>query len=341
MDIAIIKQAFSKVQNLAWLEEIFEKYLGKHWEISQANKELATLSPEEKKIKWQNIQALREQIQNIYDEKKTILQKAFFERAMEDDVVDYSMSYDVQKQGFMHVLQKERRRIEEIASSLGYSIYYGDEVVSKFENFYSVNIPSTHPSTEIHDTFFLHQDDWSWENLVLRTQTSSMQNHILKKFGAPVRVMIPWKVYRNENTDASHDDVFWQLEGIVVDKGISLANLKGSMQQMLSQIFEKEVQLRMRPSFFPFVEPGLEIDAGCPICNQKWCPLCKQTWWIEILGAGMIHPHVLELWGIDPSIYSGFAFGFGITRIVAIKYGIKDIRYFTSGDLKFLQSVWS
>lgn len=339
MDIATIQQEFSRVHDIASLEWVYEKYLGKQWEISQANKELAKLSPEEKKVRWQEIQAVRQQIQEFYDQRKNILQAQAYEQAMENDLVDFSMSYDGQDLGYMHVLSKERRRIEEIVAGLGYTVYYGNDVVTKYENFYSVNIPATHPATEMHDTFFLHQDDWQGDNLVLRTQTSAMQNHILKEYGAPVRVVIPGKVYRNENIDASHDTVFWQLEGVVVDKWISLANLKDSMQQILTGIFEKEIVLRMRPSFFPFVEPWLEIDAGCPICDQKGCSLCKQTGWIEILGAGMIHPHVLEEGGIDPNEYSGFAFGFGINRIVAIKYGIKDIRYFTNGDLRFLQSV--
>ena len=339
MDLENIKKQFDEIQDMDSLSALYDSYLWKQWVVSLANKELATLSGEEKKARGQQIQADRQYIQELYDQKKWELQTGYYDEIMKKDTVDFSMSYDKQDIGYMHILQKERRKIEEITMSLGYTVFYGSDVVTKYENFHSVNIPSTHPATEMHDTYFLDQlDDWG-DNMVLRTQTSAMQNFVLKKFGVPSRIVIPGKVYRNENVDASHDTVFWQLEWVVVDKWLSLANLKDSMQQILTGIFEKEVKLRMRPSFFPFVEPGLEIDAGCPICDQKWCSLCKQTGWIEILGAGMIHPNVLKEADIDPEVYSGFAFGFGINRIVAIKYWVKDIRYFTNGDLRFLQSI--
>jgi phenylalanyl-tRNA synthetase alpha chain len=340
MDSAAIKQAFEKVETMEALDALYDSYCGKQWEITQANKSMATLSPEEKKTKWQELQAIRQEIVGLYEAKKITFQKDLFEKMMQDDIVDYSIEKPREWQWFMHVLHTERRRIEKLFMSMGFNIYYGDDVVTKYENFYSVNIPATHPATEMHDTLFLHQlDEWG-ENLILRTHTSAMQNRLMKQFGAPLRVVIPWKVYRNENLDASHDMVFWQLEGIVIDKGISIAHFKDLMTKILSAIFEKEAKMRMRPAFFPFVEPWFEIDAGCPICDQKWCSLCKQTWWIELLGAGMIHPHVLKEWGIDPEEYTGFAFGVWINRLVAIKYGIKDIRYFTNWDLKFLQSVW-
>ncbi len=339
MDSTAIKQAFEKVETMEALDALYDSYCGKQWEITQANKSMATLSPEEKRTKWQELQAIRQEIVGLYEAKKTTFQKDLFEKIMQDDIVDYSIEKPREGKGFMHVLHTERRRIEQLFMSMGFNIYYGDDVVTKYENFYSVNIPSTHPATEMHDTLFLHQlDEWG-ENLILRTHTSAMQNRLMKEFGAPLRVVIPGKVYRNENLDASHDMVFWQLEGMVIDKGISIAHFKDLMTKILSAIFEKEAKMRMRPAFFPFVEPGFEIDAGCPICDQKGCSLCKQTGWIELLGAGMIHPNVLQQGWVDPQEYTGFAFGVGINRLVAIKYGIKDIRYFTNGDLKFLQSV--
>lgn len=339
MELQSIQQAFDQVNTLDLLETVFDSYCWKQWTITQANKAMATLSPEEKKIKWQELQALRQSVIQLYETKKKILQHQVFAELMGKDIVDYSVSLPLDRDWHMHVLHTERRRIENLFASLWFNLFYGDDVVTKYENFYSVNIPATHPATEMHDTLFLQQSDTTGENLILRTHTSAMQNRLMKQYGAPLRVVIPWKVYRNENLDASHDMVFWQLEWIVIDKGISIAHFKDLMTKILSAIFEKETTMRMRPAFFPFVEPGFEIDAWCPICNQTWCSLCKHTWWIELLGAWMIHPHVLQEWWIDPQEYTGFAFWVGINRLVAIKYGIKDIRYFTNGDLKFLQSV--
>ncbi len=339
MDIASIQSAFDQVQTLEALGALYDSYCGKQWSISQANKALATATPEEKKAKWQELQALRQTVTTIYETKKAVFQKWLYEEIMKKDVVDYSITVEGEKKWFMHVLHTERRRIEQLFASLGFNIFYGDDVVTKYENFYSVNIPATHPATEMHDTLFLHQPDSTGENLILRTHTSAMQNRLMKESWAPLRVVIPGKVYRNESLDASHDVVFRQLEWMVIDKWISIAHFKDLMTKILSAIFEKKADIRMRPAYFPFVEPWFEIDASCPICDQKWCSLCKQTWWIELLGAWMMHPHVLQEWWIDPNEYTWFAFWVGINRLVAIKYGIKDIRYFTNGDLKFLQSV--
>jgi phenylalanyl-tRNA synthetase alpha chain len=240
------------------------------------------------------------------------------------------------------LIAKERRRIEDIFHSMWFDIEYWHDVVSKYENFYAVNIPPTHPATEMHDTFYLDQTtyyNWSKENLVLRTHTSAMQNALIKKYWIPLKVVVPWKVYRFENTDASHDTVFWQIEWMVIDRWINLTHFKYLITEILSAIFETKVNFRMRPAFFPFVEPWFEIDASCPICKWKGCWLCKRTWWIEILGAGMIHPNVIKqaLWQIPEGV-RWFAFGMGLTRLVAIKYGIKDIRLLTSGDLRFVKS---
>ncbi len=339
MDMQAIQNAFQAATTLSDLEAVYDSYCGKQWSLSQANKSLAGLSPEEKKIKGQELQTIRQSIVDLYEQKKGGLQAAHFEQLMKDDIVDYSIGTKPERQGHMHILHAERRRIEAIFTSLGFNIYYGDDVVTKYENFYSVNIPATHPATEMHDTLFLHQHDATGENLILRTQTSAMQNRLMKQFGVPLRVVIPWKVYRSENLDASHDMVFRQLEWMVIDKWMSIAHFKDLMSKFLAAIFEKETKMRMRPAYFPFVEPWFEIDAWCPICDQKGCSLCKHTGWIELLGAGMMHPSVLKEAWINPDEYSGFAFGVGINRLVAIKHGIKDIRYFTNGDLKFLQSV--
>ncbi len=339
MDLKAIQAAFAQVTSLEQLEELYDSYCGKQGELSQANKALASLSPEEKKVEWQRIQQIRQWVQEAYETKKAELQEVAYASAMQKDIVDFSLTFDPTDIGHMHLIQQERRRVEEIFASMGFAIHYGHDVVTKYENFYSVNIPATHPATEMHDTLFLHQQDENGDNLILRTHTSAMQNKLIKEHWVPLKIVIPGKVYRNENLDASHDNVFRQLEGMVIDKGVSIAHFKNIMTQFLTAIFERETTMRMRPAYFPFVEPWFEIDASCPICDQKGCSLCKQTGWIELLGAGMIHPEVLKQADVDTDVYSGFAFGIGITRLVAIKHYIKDVRYFTNGDLKFLQSV--
>lgn len=220
---------------------------------------------------------------------------------------------------------------------MGFIVESGTEVVTKFENFESVNIPLTHPATEMQDTIYLNDEDAHGEKLILRTQTSALQNYIIKKYGVPLKSVMPGKVYRYENMDATHDTMFYQLEGMVIDKGLSIAHFKGLMTELLEAILKTKVETRMRPGYFPFVEPGFEIDVRYEFLNKTTGKM-ETSKRMEILGAGMIHPHVLELAGVDPKEYSGFAFGIGISRLAAVRYGIKDIRYFTNGDLRFARS---
>lgn len=338
MDKEAILSELSAVISAEQLNAWYEKYLGKKWEITAAYKNLSALSPDEKKTMGQQLGDLKTQTTAAYEEKFQEFQRDAINAQLAEDIVDISLDKPVSAMGHAHLLHAERRLIEEICQGMGFIIEYGKDVVTKYENFYSVNIPATHPATEMHDTYFLEQKDDQGDNLVLRTQTSAMQNELMKRYGVPLKVVVPGKVYRNESTDASHDTVFWQLEWMVVDKNVSIGQFKEMMMSLLSAIFGKKTGVRMRPAYFPFVEPGFEIDASCPICEQKWCSLCKHTGRIEILGAGMIHPNVLKEGGIDANKYTGFAFGIGINRVVAIKYDIKDIRYFTNWDLRFLQS---
>ena len=338
MDKKVIIAELEQVSSQNMLAARYDKYLGKKGEITAAYKNLAALSPEQKKEMGQKLGDLKNETTALYEEKVQAFQKEAINSQLAKDIVDISLDVTLSKTGHAHLLHKERRLMEEICQSMGFIVEYGKDVVTKYENFYSVNIPATHPATEMHDTYFLEQTDEKGDNLILRTQTSAMQNDLMKRYGVPLKVVVPGKVYRNESTDASHDTVFRQLEGMVIDKDISIGHFKEMMMSLLSAIFGKSTGIRMRPAYFPFVEPGFEIDASCPICEQKGCSLCKHTGWIEILGAGMIHPNVLKEGGVDPEEYTGFAFGIGVNRVVAIKYDIKDIRYFTNGDLKFLQS---
>lgn len=220
---------------------------------------------------------------------------------------------------------------------MGFVMEYGTDVVTKFENFESVNIPLTHPATEMHDTIYLTDKDSNGENLILRTHTSSMQNYLIQKYGLPLKAVVPGRTYRFENMDATHDTMFYQMEGVVIDKDISIAHFKELMTKLLSALLHKNVETRMRPGYFPFVEPGFEIDVRYDIYNKETGNMEKSKW-MEILGAGMIHPNVLKEAGVDSTQRSGFAFGIGISRLAAVRYGIKDIRYFTNGDLRFAKS---
>lgn len=338
MDKKTIISQLSKVSTPEGLSEWYEKYLGKKWEITLAYKTMWSLSAEEKKEMGQKLGEIKAEATSLYEQKSADFQREAINEHLAKDIVDVSLDLSLSGQWHAHLLHKERRLIEEICQSMGFIVEYGKDVVTKYENFYSVNIPASHPATEMHDTYFLEQTDGNGDNLVLRTQTSAMQNELMKRYWVPLKVVVPGKVYRNENTDASHDTVFWQLEGLVIDKDISIGHFKEMMMSLLSAIFGTETKIRMRPAYFPFVEPGFEIDASCPICAQKGCSLCKHTGWIEILGAGMVHPNVLKEGNVNPDEYTGFAFGVGVNRVVAIKYDIKDIRYFTNGDLRFLQS---
>lgn len=338
MEFNDLRQSCETITTLEQCEQRYQQFLGKEWSLTLQFKKLWSLPPDQKKEIWQRLSDQKKLIEQLYHEKKSLLAQQHITKQLEQEIIDSSLPGIQPEQWYFTLLTKARRNIEEIFHSMWFSVEYGKDVVTKYENFYSVNIPATHPATEMHDTFFLHQHDQTGDNLILRTQTSAMQNTILKNHPLPIKAIIPWKVYRYENMDASHDTVFWQVEGIVVDKNISIAHLKGTMMEILQALFGKKTEIRMRPAYFPFTEPGLEIDAQCPICNGKGCSLCKHTGRIEILWAGMIHPNVLKEWNIDSTIYSWFAFWLGLNRMVAIMNTIKDIRYFTNGDLRFLRS---
>ncbi|MFH1030940.1 MAG: phenylalanine--tRNA ligase subunit alpha, partial [bacterium] len=238
-----------------------------------------------------------------------------------------------------------QNEIEDIFRSMGFMVLDGPELESEYYNFEALNIPSWHPARDMQDTFYVESRIKNQElrikkgeeRLVMRTQTSAVQVRGMQKYGAPIKAIVPGRCFRNEATDASHEHTFYQVEGLMVGEGISLSNLFAISNKFLSKIFGKNIKNRFRPGYFPFVEPGLEMDLECVFCGGKGCRICKYTGWIEFSGAGMVHPNVLIAGGIDPSKYSGFAFGFGITRLVMMKYGIDDIRSLLSGDLRFLK----
>ncbi|UFX83495.1 phenylalanine--tRNA ligase subunit alpha [Candidatus Absconditicoccus praedator] len=334
-----ILEELQECDSIEKLENFEQKYLGKKGEINQEFKTLGKLDPEERKKKGQFLSSIKEKIEKEFKQIKKDIKIKTINQQLNNDPIDITTPSPNLKKGSTTVITKLRRKAEDISKGMGFTIEYGEDLVSKYNNFYSVNIPPTHPATEMQDTIYSKSKDDTNDNYVLRTHTSAMQNKLLKKYGAPLKVAIPGKVYRFEKTDASHDSVFWQFEGVVVDEGINIPNFKYMLRKILSGLLETDVQIRMRPSYFPFVEPGMEVDASCPICKGNGCSLCKGGGWIEILGAGMIHPNVLQEANIDPSKYSGFAFGMGLTRLAAIKYGIDDIRLLNSADLKFIKSI--
>lgn len=337
-DSNIIIAELQACQNQMDLDHVYDQYCGRQWSLTQIFKQFGSLSPEEKKQKGQELTQLRNTIQESYQTQTQKLLKKNIDEQLTHDLVDIWLPGISLERGHHHLLYTTRNHILSICQSLGFIVEYGHDIVTKYQNFFSLNIPASHPATEMHDTFFLKDCDDTWENLILRTHTTSMDNELIKKYGVPCKIVVPGKVYRYEDMDASHDSMFRQLEGIVIDKNMSIAHCKQFLIDLLSSIFEKEIEIRMRPAYFPFVEPWFEIDASCTSCDGKWCSLCKQIWWIELLWAGMLHPHVLTHAGINPQEYRWFAFGLGLNRLVAIKYGIDDIRYFTNGDLAFIKS---
>ena len=333
-----ILKELDQINSTASLEERFQKYLGKKWLLSAEFKVMGTLSPEEKREKWQQLSGLKTALESAYEKKNAEMSSAAINEMLEKDLVDISLPWVPLEKGYYNLLAKTRREVEDIAQSLGFIVDNSTDIVTKFENFESVNIPITHPATEMHDTIYVDKKDHRWEPFVMRTHTSSGQNFLIRKYGLPMKAVIPWRCYRFDEMDATHDTMFYQLEWLYVDKNISIANFKSIITTFLSAIFKKEVEIRMRPAFFPFVEPGFEIDARYDIVDPKTWNKQKSKW-IEILGAGMVHENVLKAAWVDISEWwTGFAFWMWINRIAAMKYWIKDIRYFTNWDLRFSKS---
>ncbi len=327
-----------KVVDMIQLDNFFQIYLGKKWLLNEEFKVMVGLDPEEKKERWAKLSEIKTKLTEAYEAKEQTFKMWQINEQLEKDLVDISLDVAGDDLGSYSLLAQVRREVEEIFKSLWFVIEYGTEMVTKFENFEAVNIPLTHPATEMHDTIYLNEKDPSGENFVLRTHTSSMQNYMIKKYGVPLKALVPGRAYRFENMDATHDVMFYQVEGMYIGKNISVAHFKDLMETMLNAVLKKKVETRMRPGYFPFVEPGFEIDARYEYINQKTGKK-EMSKRLEILPGGMIHPEVLKAAGIDPAEWrSGFAFGLGMSRLAAIKYGIKDIRYFTNGDLRFAKS---
>jgi phenylalanyl-tRNA synthetase alpha chain len=327
-----------KTQDLKSLQDIEVKYLGRKGGITEILHTLKDLSDEEKRI----IGPLGNKVKNAISEalaaKRGFLEAKDLEKQLSTEFFDLSYPGTPHETGHIHPLSQVQVEVENIFSDMGFAVMDGPEVESEYYNFEGLNIPADHPARDMQDTFFVKdKTEEKHGRLVLRTHTSPVQIRTMEKYGAPLRVIIPGRVFRYEATDASHDTTFYQVEGLLIDKNISLAHLKGVMAEFLSRLFGRIVKVRFRPGYFPFVEPGLELDFSCLICGAKGCSVCKRTGWMEFMGAGMVHPNVLKAGGIDSKVYQGWAFGFGLTRLVMMRYGIDDIRLLQSGDLRFLR----
>lgn len=326
-----------KIDNLADIENIRVSYLGKKGSVTELLKGMKELSNDERKVFGQKVNELKDLVNEKITEKTQELKEKEIQKEIElMPEFDLSMP-PVMDRGSYHPITLVQRECERIFKSMGFTVEDYSEIVTDYECFESLNIPKHHPARDMQDTYYLTNGQ------LLKSQTSAAQNAIYKKYrdalvndGVPIKAIFPGRCFRNEATDACHENTFFQMEGVMVDKNISISNLIYFMKTMLSEVFQKDIKVRLRPGFFPFVEPGFELDISCLICGGEGCPSCKHSGWLELCPCGMIHPEVLKAGGIDPDEYTGFAFGLGLTRLVMMKYGIKDIRDLNSGSLKTL-----
>lgn len=326
-----------KIDNLADIENIRVSYLGKKGSVTDLLKGMKELSNDERKVFGQKVNELKGLVNEKITEKTQELKEKEIQKEIElMPEFDLSMP-PVMDRGSYHPITLVQRECERIFKSMGFTVEDYSEIVTDYECFESLNIPKHHPARDMQDTYYLTNGQ------LIKSQTSAAQNAIYKKYrdalvndGVPIKAIFPGRCFRNEATDACHENTFFQMEGVMVDKNISISNLIYFMKTMLSEVFQKDIKVRLRPGFFPFVEPGFELDISCLICGGEGCPSCKHSGWLELCPCGMIHPEVLKAGGIDPDEYTGFAFGLGLTRLVMMKYGIKDIRDLNSGSLKTL-----
>ncbi|MDF2986956.1 MAG: phenylalanyl-tRNA synthetase, alpha subunit [Eubacterium sp.] len=323
-----IKEAGSSAE----VEELRVKLLGKKGELTEMLKDLKNMAIEERKQFGQEANELKNELTEFLEAKFKELSANDVKKSLSSgSSFDISLPGTQFKVGSLHPVTIVQKEIEKIFTGMGFNIVDGPEAEEEFFNFEALNIPKHHPARDMQDTYWLENGS------LLRTHTSPCQVRAMQKYGAPLKVIAPGRCFRNESTDASHENTFFQLEGMMIDKNVSIANLIYVMKLLLSEVFNRDVKIRLRPGFFPFVEPGFELDLNCMICGGKGCPTCKHSGWIELLPCGMVHPNVLRYGGIDPEEYTGFAFGLGLTRLAMMKYGISDIRVLNSGDLRAME----
>ncbi|MBI5023325.1 MAG: phenylalanine--tRNA ligase subunit alpha [Candidatus Magasanikbacteria bacterium] len=323
------------VKNSAELEALENKLLGrKNGELTNLLKGLKDLSSEEKKSVGQAANDVKQTIESAMAEKKSELARAEWVKSSEKESMDVTQpALPSKSRGHFHPITLVQNKLEDLFASMGFMVLDGPELESDYYNFTAVNIPENHPARDTQDTFYIKKHP----NWLMRTQTSSVQVRAMQKYGAPLRAIVPGRCFRNESTDARHEHTLYQIEGVVIDSGINFGNMKAVLEQVVKNLYGAETKLRLRPKYYPFVEPGVNGEITCVLCQGKGCRVCKQSGWLEIFGAGLIHPNVIKEGGIDAKKYQGFAFGFGLDRLVMLKYGIDEIRVLKSGEMKFLE----
>lgn len=327
----------SKASDLAELDQLRVAFLGKKGEITGLLKNLGSLSPEERPKAGAQINEVKQEVQALIDERKQLLESAAIEKKLASETIDVTLPGRAADYGSLHPVTRTIQRIEALFTSIGYTVEEGPEIEDDYHNFEALNIPEHHPARAMHDTFYVQASPKAGlGKLVLRTHTSPVQVHTMERREPPLRIICPGRVYRCDS-DLTHTPMFHQVEGLVVDEGVSFADLKGTVDQFLKAFFEEDVAVRFRPSFFPFTEPSAEVDIQCTNCAGKGCRVCSNSGWLEVMGCGMVHPNVLRSSGIDPEKYTGFAFGMGPDRLAMLRYGVNDLRLFFENDLRFLE----
>jgi phenylalanyl-tRNA synthetase alpha chain len=315
------------------LDEWDTRYLGRNrGELKNISAVMPKLTKEERPVVGQKINAVKTDLERQLAQKRETLKQRELMQALEQERIDVTLPGRAVSTGHMHPISRVIVEVTQIFVKMGFNIVQGLEVETDYHNFQALNIPADHPARDMQDTFWVAPGQ-----ILLRTHTSPMQVRVMKQTQPPVRVVVPGKVYRNEAIDATHEAMFHQIEGLLVDEYCTMADLKGCLERFAQELFGEKRRLRFRGSYFPFTEPSAEVDIDCPLCDGKGCRVCKYTGWLEILGSGMVHPKLLREVGYDPSKYRGFAFGMGVERIAMLKYGIGEIRLFSGNDLRFLR----
>ncbi len=333
--LKIKEEALAKISacsSLKDLNDIRVLYLGKKGPMQAAMKSMKNMQPEERAAFGQVSNKVKQEITQGIETKKVELEEAEMNEKLQTENIDITLPSTALPLGSLHPLSVVKNDLEELFLGMGYQIAEGPEVETDHFNFELMNLPKGHPARDMQDTFYID------ENTLMRTHTSPVQAHVMLAVNGkgPIKVICPGKTYRRDDDDATHSHQFMQCEGLVIDKNVTMADLKGTLETFAKKMFGEKRKIRLRPSYFPFTEPSVEVDISCHNCEGKGCPMCKHTGWIEILGAGMVNPRVLEMCGFDPHVYQGFAFGIGLERVAMLKYGIDNIRDFYNNDLRFL-----
>jgi phenylalanyl-tRNA synthetase alpha chain len=313
------------------LESVRVEVLGRKGSLAQISREMGKVPPEDRAGIGRLLNAAKDALEAALEARQNDFAGAALRARLEAEWIDLTLPAPGLRPGKLHPITQIQTEIEDLFASLGFTVLDGPEVETEYHNFDALDMPPDHPARDSQDTF------WLADGNLLRTHTSPVQVRGMERLGPPLRMIAPGRVFRNESVDASHEHTFYQLEGMMVDREVSVGHLVYFMKTMLAGIFKRDVTVRLRPGFFPFVEPGFELDIQCLICGGAGCPVCKQSGWVEQLGCGLVHPNVLRMSGIDPEQWNGFAFGLGLTRLVMMRYGIDDIRWLQSGDLRFLE----